>query len=326
MKTFTGAMSLPAPVSSYNLVDSDSNQIISDNFNIVYPGSVYGFLHFDTSFSGSLTLGHVSLSSSYDKVKTFTGAMTLPHTDKSYYLTSPSYTTLTSPTWRIISAGSAVGVFTIVHHFQSTLSLPVMQVHGAFEEVSHFFQGALVLPKMQVNSFRSGRSRKNVIFMNENPKSFDNSAINNYIDAFFPQVGTGSSAISGSGAFDPHNNIIGTPQDIPSASAQRSVTLRAPNLGNKQRPTIDPQILIMMSGDFKTHVELMQYDISLSWKLLNCTDVLATRIIGLLYFDTIRYVIGDETWRLVLLDDVIRTIQEVRKRQTITLNFKGVRL
>jgi hypothetical protein len=241
----------------------------------------------------------------------FDAEIEMPRLITTRNLKSPNFDLASNPNnFILIVPGYINGSLARNIEFAGTVTIPVPQPVGTIYRPPNF-TGNLLIPVPVVIGDRTGRSSDEVIFMDNNPNP-------NYNNPSLDEIIT----IVNSSPYNPSNPINGN-------DLIRSLTTRGYDLGNRLKPNIEPQIQTMMTGRIKTFIttfdgEDISYNISLSWKIPTCNDV--TNLIGLIYFEQIRLVVGDTTYLVVLLDDLVQVINASRTHQMLTLNFQGRKL
>jgi len=302
---FIGTWTLPS-------VASISTDLISETSS---------YILISTPSSDLLKLSRQYMQGTYTLHKSFRGTFTNPVTTMAgvYIIAVKAFTgTFVNPVLTLSS------LYTIpVFNFTGTLNMPQTQASGIYDFLKNF-NGILTNPVLTLNGFKSGRVASgytDLIFQNRLTQLFNHTDFNTYIDSFWPAQGSGY--IAGSAPFDPTNATNGKALN----SGFRSITMRSPEFENKQALAIAPLIQTYYSAKRRTHVNpLDRYQITLSWQLLHCNSVFLPTLLALLYFEEIEAVLGDDTFALVLLDDVEKIVHARREISEVTLNFEGVKL
>lgn len=298
-KIFSGNLVLPSPNSQAVLVSSpnDNQLVTSPNDNRLVLDKQYIRGHFETvkNFSGSLTLIAPTLSADVNIiVNTFSGDLVLPIIAIDSEFSNPKSS------------------------FAGNLYLPVPTISGSLAAGIATFSGNLIMPIATLRAARKGRVKPYAVIASFSPQPYNNT----FIDALIDELTSGSGGLD---AFDTLDDLRGdTAGD--NDTENRSITIRNPELLNKRALAINPRIQQFMSGKRRSYIETpVTHRISFTWRLMNCTSSYGNylNLLGVLYFKKVRYVINDDTWELVLLDDAFNVLHDLRSSHTVTLNFEG---
>lgn len=170
------------------------------------------------------------------------------------------------------------------------------------------FVGTLTLPEPVISGTYGGREKDTIIFENWDAQTFASSDLAE--DSLCSQV-----------AFETESSVQGA-----ELANFKSLTLRTPDTDNVHHYQVNAQIRRSMDGQAYTFVETpVLIRLTFTWKLMKCADV-AQSILGLLCYDNMRIVWGDDTYKVRLITDTPTVINAVRAYKTTTLDFEGIKV
>ena len=170
------------------------------------------------------------------------------------------------------------------------------------------FVGTLTLPTPVITGTYGGRDDDTIIFENWDAGAFGSSDL-------------ADDAICSGVAYETESSIYGE-----ELATFKSITVRTPDSDNVHHYPIQVDIRRSMGGDNYTFVNTpVLLRLTLTWKLMKCADV-AQCLLGLLCYDNIRIVWGDNTYKVRLVSDVYGVINTVRAWKTTTLDFEGIKV